>query len=193
MFGVQNQAGVEHLGDGRRRLVLGEHVVEIGGVPEVVAGRDGVVAVAQAVEGGDDGRQLGDEPDDRVPVALGVGDVASGVEHAHRGDAGLEGVHRMAIFRQALHDVEQLVLDTAVMAQLIVEASQLALSGKVALEQQPGCLLETTLPRQGFHGDAAVFQAGPFAVDETDRRLGGRHVGQSRPILQLTHGVLTLN
>ena len=70
MLGVQDQAGVEHLAHGRRRLVLEQHVVEVGGVVEVVARRDGVVAVAQAMEGGHDGRQLGDEPDDRIPVAL---------------------------------------------------------------------------------------------------------------------------
>ena len=70
MLGVQDQAGVEHLAHGRRRLVLEQHVVEVGGVVEVVARVDGLVAVAQAVERGHDGRQLGDQADDRIPVAL---------------------------------------------------------------------------------------------------------------------------
>ena len=37
MLGVQDEAGVEDPGDGRGGLLLGEHVVEVGGVAEVVA------------------------------------------------------------------------------------------------------------------------------------------------------------
>ena len=118
-------------------------------------------------------------------LLCGVGDVAGRVEHAHGGDAGLQGVHRMAGFGQALDEVDELVLDAAVVAELVVEVGQLALRGQVALEQQPGGLLETALAGQRFDGDAAVFQAGAFAVDETDRRLRDRHVGQARPKLQL--------
>ena len=114
------------LRDGRRRLLLEEHVVEIGGVVEVVARRDRLVAVAEAMEGGDDGRQLGDQADDRIPVALRVGDVAGRVEHAHGRDAGLQGVHRMAGLGQALDQVVELVLDAAMMAELVVEVGQLA-------------------------------------------------------------------
>ena len=40
----------------------------------------------------------------------------------------------------------------------------------------------------GLDGDTPVFQAGPFAVDEADRRLRDRNIGQARTKLQLTHG-----
>ena len=120
-------------------------------------------------------------------LLLCVGDVAGRVEHAHGGHAGLEGVHRMAGLRQALDQVDELVLDAAVMAQLVVEVGQLALRRQVALEQQPGRFLETALAGQGLDGDAAVLQAGAFAVDEADGRLRDRHVGQPRPKLHLTH------
>ena len=79
------------------------------------------------------------------------------------------------------------------MAQLVVEVGQLALRGQVALEQQPSRFFKTAFTRQRLHGDAAVLQAGPFAVDETDGRLGGGHVGKARPILDLTHSLPTLN
>ena len=151
-------------------------------------GVDRLVAVAEAMKRGHDGRQLGDQADDRVPVALGVGDVAGRVEHAHGGHAGLQGVHRMAGFGQALDQVLELVLDAAMMPELVVEVGQLALGGQVALEQQPGGFLETAFAGQGLDGDAAVLQAGAFAVDEADRRLRHRHVRQARPILHLTHG-----
>ena len=58
------------LRDRRRRLALEQHVVEVGGVIEIVARLDRLVAVAHAMKRGDDGRQLGDQADDRFPVAL---------------------------------------------------------------------------------------------------------------------------
>ena len=121
-------------------------------------------------------------------LLCGVGDVAGRVEHAHRGDAGLQGVHRMAGFGQALDEIDELVLDAAMVAQRSSKSASSRLRGQVALEQQPGRFLETAFAGQRLDGDAAIFQAGPFAVDETDRRLGDRHVGQARTKLHLAHG-----
>ena len=87
-------------------------------------------------------------------------DVAGRVEHAHRGDAGLQGVHRVAGLGQALDQVVELVLDAAMVAELVVEVGQLALRRQVALEQQPGGFLEAAFAGQGLDGDAAIFQAG---------------------------------
>src|SRR6185437_14883831 len=86
VFGVQNQASVEYLADGRRWLLLGEHVIEVRGVAEVIAWHDRGVAMPEAMKGGDDGGQLGDEPHDRIPVALLVVYIAGRVEHAQGGN-----------------------------------------------------------------------------------------------------------
>ena len=187
MLGVQDQAGVEHLAMAGDGSLLGQHVIEVGGVIEIVARREGSSPCAEAMEGRHDRRHLGDQTDHRIPVALRVGDVAGRVKHAHGGHAGLQGVHRMARFGQALDQVVELVLDPAVVPQLVVEVGQLALRGQLALEQQPGRLFVTARAGQGLDGDAAIFEAGTFAVDETDRRFGDRHVGQARMILQLAH------
>ena len=112
-------------------------------------------------------------------LLCGVGDVAGRVEHAHGGHGGLQGVHRMAGLRQALDQIDELELDAAMVAKLVVEIGQLLLRGQIALEQQPGGFLETAFAGQGLDGDAAILQPGSFAVDETDRRLRDRHVGQA--------------
>src|SRR5262249_55153129 len=122
----------------------------------------------------------------------GVGHVAGRVEHAHRRHRRLQGVHRVAGLGQALDQVLELVLDAAAVAQLVVEVGQRALAGQVALEQQPGSLLETALAGQRLDGDTSVLEPGPFAVDETDGRLRARHVCQTRPKLQLTHDAPSL-
>ena len=193
MFGVKDQASVQHLGDGRRRLLFGEHVIEVGGMGQVVARRDGMFAVTQPMKGGHESRHLGDETYDRIPIGLGVGHVAGRVKHAHRGDAGLKRVHRMAGFRQALDQVNEFVIDAAVMAQLVVKVGQFALRGQIALEQQPGRFFKTAFAGQRLHGDTAVLQTRSLAVNETNGRLGGGHVGKARPILDLTHSLPTLN
>ena len=181
VLGMQNQACVQHLAYGGRRFTLEQHPVEVGGVIEVVARGDRVIAVPEPVKGSDDGWHFRDEANDRLPVALGVHHVASRVEHAHRSHAGLQGVHRVPGFREALDEVLQLVLDPPVVAELVVEVGQLALAGQLALEQQPAGFLEAAFAGERFDGDAAVFQPSPLAVDEADARLRHRHIRQPRP------------
>jgi hypothetical protein len=157
-------------------------------VVEVVARLDRLVAVAQAVESGHDRRHFRDQADDRFPVALSVGHVAAWVEHAHGGDGGLQGVHRMAGVGQALDEIDKLIFDAAMVAELIVEIGELLLRGQLALEEEPGGFLEATGTSQRLHGDAAILQARILAVDEADRRLRHRHVGKARMQLNLAHG-----
>src|SRR5438034_413443 len=82
--------------------------------------------------------------------------------------------------RQALEEVLEPVLDTAVVDELVLEADQLLLRGQTALEQQPGGLLEVTLAGQRLGRDTAVFQPGALPIDEADRRFRDRHVRKSR-------------
>jgi len=65
------------------------------------------------------------------------------------------------------------------MAQLIVEIRQLTLTGQVSLEQQPSRFLKAALTSQRLHGDAAIFQAGTFAVDKADCGFGDGDIGKT--------------
>src|SRR5262249_6022036 len=80
------------------------------------------------------------------------------------------------------------VRQPAALAELVVEIGKLLLTRQRALEQKPGGFLEAALASERLDGDAAVLQAGTLAVDEADRRLGGRHVRQTRSQLQHAHG-----
>ncbi len=124
---MQDEAGVDHLADRGARLLFEEHVIEVAGVVEVVAGHDRFITVAEAMEGCHHRGELGDEPHRRVPIALLIGDVARGIKHAHGSHRGLQSVHGMAVFGQAFDEVFELVLDAAMMAQLIVKVGQLPL------------------------------------------------------------------
>ena len=51
-------------------------------------------------------------------------------------------------------------------AKLIVEVGQLLLRGQLPFEEEVGRFLEAAFARQGFDGDAPIFQTGIFPVDE---------------------------
>ena len=93
----------------------------------------------------------------------------------------------MAGFGEALDQVLELVLDAAVMPELMIEFRQIALAWQVALQQQPGGFFETTLAGQRFHGDAAIFQTSIVTVDKADGRLCYRYVLQARTQFRRTH------
>ena len=113
-------------GDGS---LLEQHVVEVGGVVEVVARRRSASSPwrrrwkAATTVGSLAIRRTTDSQ-----LLCGVGDVAGRVEHAHGRDGRLQGVHRVAGLGQALDQVLELVLDAAVVAELVVEVGQLALA-----------------------------------------------------------------
>ena len=189
MLGVDDEAGVEHFADRRRRLVPERHVVEVRGVVEVGPRVEDVVAAAQAGERGHQRRQRGQDSQGRVPVAGQVFDAARRVEQPHRRDAGLEGVHRVARGRHRPQQVFEAVVQLAALPQLVVEVGEFALRGQLALEEQPARLLVGTLLGEDLDGDAAVLEAGALAVDEADGGLRGDHVFQARTVFRLSrHG-----
>ena len=96
---------------------------------EIVARIDGLVTEAQSMERGHYRRHLGDQSNRRVPIALGIAHIPRRVEHPHGRHAGLQGIHRMAGFRQAFDQISELIFDAAMMTELIVKVGQLALSG----------------------------------------------------------------
>jgi len=184
---MQHQARVQHPGDRGGRLAAEQHPVEIGGVGQVFTRRDGFVTMAEPMEGRHDRGQLGHQADHRIPIGLGVGHIPRRVEHAQAGHRGLQRSHRVARFRHAFDHVHQLVLQPAVLLQLLVEQRQFFLGGQLTLQEQPRGLLEGAFAGKGFHGDAAVLQPSALAVNETDRRFGHWHIRQARTVLRLAH------
>ena len=94
----------------------------------------------------------------------------------------------MARFGQALDEVLQAKLDAAMVPQFVVKIGELLLRGEVALEKEIGGFLETALGGERLDSDAAIFEAGVFAVDEADGRLGNRDIRETGTLLDLAHG-----
>ena len=86
------------------RLRAGQHEEEIGGDGEFGLGLDGLLALAQAMEIGDDGRKLSREPDGLAAIGGGIIAVQVGVDAAERTDGGAKRVHRLGFGWQCFED-----------------------------------------------------------------------------------------
>ena len=87
VLGVQDQRDVHRVRDQRLGLLAGQDVEEVRGMAEVGMALDRIVAVADALPGRDDRRQLGDQADDAVVAELRVVHVVARIEHARRATA----------------------------------------------------------------------------------------------------------
>ena len=182
VLGVQDQAGIEDAGRQGIGLPLGEHVEEVRGVGEVVAGLDRVVAVADQLEGRHHRGDLGDQAHHRLGDVLGIVEGAAGIEQAQRGGARLQRIHRMAAGREALHHVADAEAHPPVPLHIPLELPQLEDVGQLTPDQQVGRLQEAALGGQLIHRVAPVAEHPFLAVDVADRRLGGRHPLKTGPI-----------
>src|SRR5690606_24613429 len=90
-----------------------------------------------------------------------------------------ERIHGMARLREGLHQVDDLVLEAAVVDQVVGEGVELLLGGKFAEEKKVARLLVGALLRQLLDRVPAIEQDPPLTVDVTDLRFGGRDPGQS--------------
>jgi len=122
VLGVQDECRVDGPGRGFVRSPPIQHVEEIGGVTELRRRRDRVLAAADAVPGGDNGRELGDQPMGHSQGGLpgvfrDVGVVVG--EHGHRC---LKDVHRQRLGRPRFKCGDELRGDSPFGGQLGAEA-----------------------------------------------------------------------
>ena len=183
MLGVEHHREVEGLAHRGGRDLAVDHVQEIGGVIEIVAGRDQRQALGDPLAKGDGRRHLGDQPLGLADVGGVVGRrrVVVGVEmgqHAHRA---AEHVHGM--------DVAGNLRDRARSAARVSRGARRRASnsrswlpvGQIAVQEQERRLLVRDVTGQVFDPVSPVFQpTGPVRpLDVGDRRLACDHAFQA--------------
>jgi len=97
MLGMQHERRVDGPGRLFIRVPAGQHVEEVGGMAEVARRRHWVLAVADAVPGGNDGGKAGDQSQGDAQAGLSRSDRDVGIvlgEHGHRR---LQNVHRQRL------------------------------------------------------------------------------------------------
>ena len=136
MFGVEDEAIVKDVFPERMRRAVRQHVQKVFRELECVLWGDWVVAVPESGPGCNDRREFGNEPYCRPIVVFRVFDLPAWIEHAERGDRGLQRIHRMSGFRQALQEVVDAKLDATVMGDVAGPASQFCLRRQTAEKEQ---------------------------------------------------------
>ena len=127
-----------------------------------------------------DHRQLREHPDRvqldvlgvvRVGLALVVGRERRGRRREHR--------HRVRGGRQRREESLEVFVQQRVVADALVERSQLVGAGQFAVDEQPGDLEVGAVLRQLLDRVPAIAEDALVAVDEGDRRLGRRGVDEA--------------
>ncbi len=128
---------------------------------------------------GHDRREFGDQPHRGPIVVVLVPDVSARVEHAERRDGRLQGIHRMAVLGQALHQIDDAELDAAMGGDVGGEPAQLGLRGQSPEEQQEAGLKKGRSGAEIFEAHPAILQESPLSVDVAHRGSRRRNTGQA--------------
>ena len=175
MLGVQDQAGIKNAGRQGIGLPFGEHVQKVGGVGEIVAGLDGVLAFANQLERRHHRGDLGDQPHHRRSDVVGAIQGPAGIEQPKGSGTGLQGIHGMPPRGEAFHHVADPKADPPVHLHLTFKGPQLGCGGQLAPDQQVGRFQEAAVGGEASHLVAPVGELALEAVDIADRRLGRRN------------------
>ncbi len=169
VVGVKDKRDVEGAGGGVGGLLAVEHPEEVGGVGERLVGFDEGLAFADAVEEGDDHRDLRGEAEGfaDVRVVRAVGFV--GVVDAEERDGGAEDLHGRGVGGDAAEEVDDLWVELARGGEVPVEVGQFRGVGQFAEPEEVGALFEGGALGELVDVDAAIGEDAGVAVDPADR------------------------
>ena len=142
VLGIQDEHGVEGAGRGVVRGLAGQHVAVVGGVAEVGARRDRLLALLQARLGRHDGGHLGRQGHGLALVVRGADVLRLRVHGAQPGDHGTQRRHGMGRGRQAAQYGDQGFGDGALAGKVGAERREFVGARQPVVPQQVGCLLE---------------------------------------------------
>jgi hypothetical protein len=166
---MKDEIAVDQLRRVGARLLAFEHPQQIGGVRQLSARGHRFQSVAQTRMRGDDHRRLRGQA---YPLAdHGVAGIVRrvGIERGERRGRGTQHIHRMRRF-DGVDDVEDRRGKFPRDLQLSVELRKLRLIRQLAVQQQPGGLLETRTFGKVVDRIAAIAQFADAAVNERARR-----------------------
>jgi hypothetical protein len=171
VVGEEDEVDVERTPVPGLRLAVEELVeVALSGV-EIGAGRNRLLTLAEAEEGGEDAWDTGGEGDRLIEVGTLVEETMSG--GAEGGNAGPERVHRRGVRGQGTEGGEHRLRQVAVGAETFAEIVELRAIGETAVPEEKGDLLEGGLPGQLVDVVATIDEAAFFSEDVAEGGRGG--------------------
>src|ERR1700761_6617317 len=142
MVGVEDERNIEGACSGLRRLLAVEHPKEIGGVRERLVGLYDGFALADAVEEGDDHRDLCGEAIGFADVGIVAAIGLVGVIEAEKRDRGSKNLHGRGVGGNAAEEVDNLWIEFARGRKMLGEVSKLSGRGELAEPEEVSALLE---------------------------------------------------
>ena len=176
MVGMEDVADVHRAFHVFTGFIAGDEPDEIGGLAEAVVRLQNLLALAQAMEGGNDHRHLRDDLNgflpDRLKVVLCLG---LGIKATQSTDAGAEGVHRGGVSRQGLEHINHASGQVAAGAEFCLERGKFVGVGQMAAMQQVHHFLEGRLLGEVVDVVAAIDQFTDLTTDIAQVGLRGHH------------------
>jgi hypothetical protein len=173
VVGVEDERDVEGAGGRVGGLLAVEHPEEVSGVGERLVGLDDGFALADAVEDGDDHRDLGRETVGFAYVGVVAAVCLVGVVDAEKRDGGAEDLHGCGVGGNAAEEVDDLWIEFACGGEMPGEFSKLSGRGEFAEPEEVGALLEGGSLCEFVDIDAAIGEDAGVAVDPADGGRGG--------------------
>ena len=146
---------------------------------EFRVGRHRGFVVADAIPGGHDGRELGDQAAGLANAGLTVAVVQVGVVAGHQGYDTLQDVHGVGIAGAAFEDVDDRFRQGAVLRQEVFECLQLCGVRQMLIKQQVGDFLIGGAFGQIFDQVAPVNEFAGSAIHMADFCARHRNAAQS--------------
>jgi hypothetical protein len=168
VLALKHQGGIKHFAQCLVRLLRIEHVKEVGGDRKLWIGGDGLLAIAQPMERGDDGGVLGRQPDGLAAIGLAVVARQVRVQGAQGADGRAEGVHHLRLGRQGFQQSHHMGRKSHRCSELLLKLGELGAIGKLFVPEQMSSFLKADLANQIGDLIAAINQTARVTVDEAD-------------------------
>jgi hypothetical protein len=179
VIGVQDEGGVEGRGVLGRRLDPQQHVQEVRCVRQLRAGWHDLLAGAQTVVGGDQGRGLRHEPHGLAVLGFRRLVPSVGIVGGGRGKARAQHRHRGGLLGELGHQLLEQDREVALVHEELDEVVQLVAVWKPGVVQQVDGLLEGDVARKVGDVVAGVPQPSGLAVDVGDPGLSGDDLAEA--------------
>lgn len=173
---MQDQGDIERLGGRLGGLLAVEHPEEVGCVRERGVGLDDLLALADAVEDGDDHRDLRGQAKALADVRGVQGGLLVGVVDGEQRDGGAQDFHGRRRLGDVAQERDHVVGNLACGGELVREVVEFSSGRECAVPQEIGDLFKAGLLRKLVDIDSAVGEDAFVPIDKADGRFIGDDV-----------------
>ena len=168
MLRVKDERDVQRILCRLTRLLAIQLQQEVGCVAERLVGTDDALTFANAIEVGDDHRDLRHQTRGLTQVGFVRVFLFVGVVDRKRGDGGAQHVHRLRVFRERLDQPNDVGMNLTRLREFAFVGVELLLSRKLAVDEQVRRLFKGGALGEFVDIDAAIREHSLFTVDPAD-------------------------